>query len=257
MDKKTTAEIVEKGLPEGLFNEISGGKSLKELEQRILTNEKKKWLKQKREEKRRNTLKKRNALVPPKVIGLTGGIGTGKTVLAKYVESLGIPIYISDDHARKIVNSKKITEKIIKIWGEEVMSHGHIDRKKLGELIFYEIDERKKLNKLIHPLVKKHWERWLILHHQHEWVLKESAILLEVGGDAYCEWIISVFSGPKSRIERIMARDKVCYADAKQKMRAQWKDKQRFDKSDFIIENNSIYYSIYQLDKILKKILVG
>jgi dephospho-CoA kinase len=244
------------GIHPKIYNEISDGKNLKSLNDKIRKDiiEKKEAARKKELLKRKGTLE----IPVPKILGITGGIGAGKTLLMRHLKTKKIPTYISDYHAKKIAGSEIVLFKIKQTWGLKVLSDGIVDKKKLSAIVFENKTEMNKLNNIIHPLVKKHWEKWLLIKKKHAWVAKESAILLEVGGRNYCEIVINVIAPLSTRIERIMKRDKLdSVGDVMLRINAQWNDKKRNEMSDYIIQNNSKIYAISQLNDILEKIIVN
>jgi dephospho-CoA kinase len=186
-----------------------------------------------------------------KIIGLTGGIGSGKTMVAKYMQSQGIPVYFADDEAKKIMSTQEVIEAIKNEFGEEFIDSNAINREKLAQLVFNEKQKLERLNDIIHPKVKKHFEAWLHANKAVPFVVKEAAILFESGNNASCDLIITVIAPLETRIERVMARDKLDRSAVIKRIENQWTDEQRIAKSDFVIQNISIEDTYKQIDKIL------
>lgn len=187
-----------------------------------------------------------------KIIGLTGGIGSGKTMVAKYIKSLGIPVYIADDEAKKIMTTDAVIQAIIKEFGTEVIDNNKLNREKLAQLVFNNSEKLEKLNKIVHPQVKKHFESWLEMNKNAPFVLKETAILFESGSNKYCDAILTVTSPLETRLQRVIERDKTDRASVLKRMESQWTDEQRIAKSDFVIQNISIDDTKKQVDEIFK-----
>jgi dephospho-CoA kinase len=187
-----------------------------------------------------------------KIIGLTGGIGSGKTTIANYFESFGIPVYIADDEARQIMQSSEIIVAIKNVFGDEVFENELLNREKLAKIVFNEPEKLEKLNKIVHPAVKKHFEQWLLQHKKVPYVIYEAAILFESGGYKNCDFIITVTAPIESRIQRVVERDKTTRELVLKRINAQWTDEQRISKSDFIIENTAIETAKLEVVKILK-----
>ena len=187
-----------------------------------------------------------------KIIGLTGGIGSGKTTIANYFQSLGIPVYIADDEARKIMQSSEIIETIKKIFGNSVFENDILSREKLAEIVFNDPEKLKELNKIIHPAVKKDFDQWLLEHVAVPYIIYEAAILFESGGYKNCDLIITVTAPIESRIQRVTERDKTTREHVLKRINAQWTDDQRISKSDFVIENTSKETTQLKVDEILK-----
>lgn len=187
-----------------------------------------------------------------KIIGLTGGIGSGKTTIAKHFASLGIPVYIADDEAKKLMDNPEIIEKLQAIFGSEIIENGKIDRKALAQIVFQNPKKLKKLNSIIHPAVKKHFTDWLLVHKNHPVIIKEAAILFESGSYKDCDAIITVTSPLEERINRVMKRNNATRESILDRIHNQWTDEQRISKSDYIITNISVNEALKQADEILK-----
>ncbi|MFV8379626.1 dephospho-CoA kinase [Flavobacterium sp. LB3R33] len=187
-----------------------------------------------------------------KIIGLTGGIGSGKTTIANYFKSFGIPLYIADDEARKIMQSAEITEAIKNVFGDTIFENEKLNREELAKIVFNNPEKLEKLNKIVHPAVKKHFEQWLLQHTAAPYVIYEAAILFESGSYKNCDLIITVTAPVESRIQRVVERDKTTRELVLKRINAQWTDEQRISKSDFIIENTSIETTKLEVVKILK-----
>lgn len=186
-----------------------------------------------------------------KIIGLTGGIGSGKTTVARYMESQGVPVYIADDEAKKIMESAEVTQEVAQAFGTEILSHTTIDRKKLAELVFNNPTKLETLNSIVHPKVKAHFINWVQQHQEAPFVVKEAAILFESGSYKDCDSIITVSAPIETRIQRVMERDQSTRDTVLQRINNQWSDEQRAAKSDYIIHNNSVKETESQVNKIL------
>jgi dephospho-CoA kinase len=187
-----------------------------------------------------------------KIIGLTGGIGSGKTTIANHFLSLGVPVYIADDEARKIMQSAEIIEAIREIFGSSVFDHGALSREKLAEIVFNDPEKLKQLNDIIHPAVKKHFDKWILSHAAAPFIIYEAAILFESGGYKNCDLIITVTAPLESRIQRVIQRDKTTREQVLKRMNMQWNDNQRLSKSDYVIENVNAEAAKLEVEKILK-----
>jgi dephospho-CoA kinase len=187
-----------------------------------------------------------------KIIGLTGGIGSGKTTIAKHFLAAGIPVYIADDEARKIMQTPEIIEEIKKIFGTSIFENTVLNREKLATIVFSAPEKLKLLNAIIHPAVKKHFEDWISNHKNFPYVIYEAAILFESGSYKMCDLIITVTAPIESRIQRVIQRDKTTREQILKRIDAQWNDEQRIAKSDFVIENGTLGMAKFEVDKILK-----
>lgn len=187
-----------------------------------------------------------------KIIGLTGGIGSGKTTIANYFRGAGIPVYIADDEARKIMESPEIIAEIKNVFGNTIFENDILNRSKLAEIVFDNPEKLQKLNAIIHPAVKKHFSEWILNYKSAPFVIYEAAILFESGSYKNCDFIITVTAPVESRIERVVQRDKTTRENVLKRIAMQWNDEQRFSKSDFVIENINPELAKIEVDKILK-----
>ena len=187
-----------------------------------------------------------------KIIGLTGGIGSGKTTVANHFIGAGIPVYIADDEARKIMQSPEILREIEKIFGSVIFKNEVLNRQKLAEIVFSNSDKLKQLNAIIHPAVKKHFGNWILNYKNSPFVIYETAILFEGGSYKDCDKIITVTAPLETRIERVIQRDKTTRENVLKRIKMQWTDDQRLGKSDFVIENINPEITKSEVGKILK-----
>ena len=189
-----------------------------------------------------------------KIIGLTGGIGSGKTTIARLFQDEGIPVYIADEEAKKILDLPETIQKVTSELNAGIIIDDKIDRKKLAALVFNNPENLKKLNAIIHPLVKIHFDKWVKENHNCPFVVKEAAILFESGSYKYCDKIITVTASEKTRINRVTQRDKTSKKAVLDRIKNQWTDAQRIEKSDFVIENENFDEAKIQFQNILKKL---
>jgi dephospho-CoA kinase len=187
-----------------------------------------------------------------KIIGLTGGIGSGKTTVAKMFSEFGIPVYIADEEAKKLMDSDEIIKKVEKVFGKEILSNGKIDRTKLASIVFNNSEKLKSLNNIIHPAVQKHFKDWLKNHESIPFVIKEAAILFETGGNKQCDKVITVIAPQLLRVERVVLRDKSDKKSVLQRISNQWSDEKKVLLSDFVIENIDLEKTKTQVEYILK-----
>ena len=187
-----------------------------------------------------------------KIIGLTGGIGSGKTTIANHFTAAGIPVYIADDEARKIMQSAEIIKEIKDLFGNVIFENGILNREKLAQIVFSNPEKLKLLNSIIHPAVKKHFDNWVLDHKNNSFVIYEAAILFESGSYKNCDKIITVTAPFETRIQRVIQRDKTTREQVLKRINAQWNDDQRIAKSDFVIENQTPEITKSEVGKILK-----
>ena len=176
---------------------------------------------------------------PPRIIGLTGGIGSGKTSVAKLLENRGFPVYYSDDQAKNIVNiDSELKQKIISLLGNEAYVDGLYNRKYVAEKVFNDTELLNELNHLIHPAVKSDFEKWVAAQ-TSEFVFKETALLFELKLNEQCYKSLLVTADDNLRIKRTMDRDNKTYREIETIMQNQMPEKDKMKLATYIIFNNS------------------
>jgi dephospho-CoA kinase len=188
-----------------------------------------------------------------KIIGLTGGIGSGKTTIAKHFQSFGIPVCFTDDEAKKILELPEIIKEITHAFGTSIIENNTISKKRLSDLVFTSPEKLKQLNAIIHPAVNNDFKNWLEINKKAAFVVKESAILFESGAYKSCDKIITVIAPLETRILRVMKRDGTTREKVMDRINNQWTDEMRIAKSDFVIKNEEIEVAITETDEILKE----
>ena len=189
------------------------------------------------------------------VVGLTGGIGSGKTTILKFFESFGIPIYIADDEAKALMNrSKVIKRKLIQLFGESAYINGKLNRTYLASKIFNDKSLLSKMNVIVHPKVASHFKRWLNKQNA-PYVIKEAAIIFENNFENQYDYIITVVADEHLRIERVMKRDNASVEKIKSIISNQLPDSEKIKKSDFVITNNDLDSAKAQVTAINQQIL--
>jgi dephospho-CoA kinase len=187
-----------------------------------------------------------------KVVGLTGGIGSGKTTVANYFLALGVPVYIADDEARKIMQTAEVINAIKETFGAVVFEGAVLKRDELAKIVFNDSQKLQQLNSIVHPAVKRHFKQWLLEQKASPIVLYEAAILFESGNYKDFDFIITVTAPLESRIQRVIERDKATREQVLGRINAQWTDEQRILKSDFVIENIESEIAKRESEEILK-----
>ena len=183
-------------------------------------------------------------------IGLTGGIGSGKTTVSHVFHQLGIPIFNSDSYGKKLLEDKDIIRTIVNKFGAEILDvKQKINKQKLSKIIFSDENELKFINQLIHPLVTKEFEKWA-LSKKSSYVIKEYALLLQSASNIKLDKVILVQSPLDLRIQRIKKRDKKSIKEIKEVIKNQIKTKNILSKVDFIIHNNESRLLFSQIKSI-------
>ncbi|WP_282122217.1 dephospho-CoA kinase [Algibacter mikhailovii] len=189
------------------------------------------------------------------IVGLTGGIGSGKTTVLKQFEKLGVPVYIADEEAKKLMaSSKVIQQQLIGLFGTEAYLEGHLNKSYIANLIFNDKTFLSKMNAIIHPEVAKHFEEW-VKHQDAPYLIKEVAILFENGGEHSCDYVITVTAPKPVRIERVLKRDNTSKEKIEAIMKNQWSDEKKIRHSHFVIHNVSLDKTQEQVLKIHNKII--
>jgi dephospho-CoA kinase len=189
------------------------------------------------------------------VVGITGGIGSGKTTIANYLNSLGIPLYVADEEAKALMNrSKVIKRKLTQLFGDNAYAEGKLNRPYLSKKIFSDKLLLNKMNAIVHPKVASHFKRWL-KKQDAPYVLKEAAIIFENDLQHNYDYIITVIADEELRIERILKRDNTTREKIDAIIKNQWTDAQKKELSDFIIINNNLVSAKMQALQIHNKLL--
>jgi dephospho-CoA kinase len=189
-------------------------------------------------------------------IGITGGIGSGKTTVAKNIEKMGFPVFYTDDVAKSSYQNTIVKNKVINLLGEKsYQSNGEVNKDYISKLVFSDRNLLAKLNNIIHPFVASEFETWLSKQSSNI-VFKESAILFEMGINKQLDHVILVVADLELRIKRVMSRDNINREAVLERMRNQWNDEQKREKADFIIVNNDIKSMNLELKNCLNKILI-
>lgn len=189
-------------------------------------------------------------------IGLTGGIGSGKTTIAQWFQEKGIPVYNSDFEAKKLMNENEdLIQQLIELFGDETYKNGEYNRSYVASKVFNDKELLNQLNAIVHPAVFKHFDEWMD-NQNSSFVVKEAAILFESGSYKDCDYIISVIADEEIRIDRVAKRDQLNEDQIRSRMKNQWTDEQRIEKSDFIIENNKDLKALkLEFEKVFDEIL--
>lgn len=172
-------------------------------------------------------------------LGITGGIGSGKTTVCKHFAQLGIPVYNADERAKYLVNHQKDLQKeIIFHFGEDSFINGEYNKAYISNIVFKDSQKLKILNHIIHPYVFNDWESFCLLHQTSPYVIKEAAIMLETDSKNTVDRIVLVYAPVELRIKRVMARDGVEENLVLNRIKQQMPDEEKIKLVDFIIYND-------------------
>ncbi|MCH2199668.1 MAG: dephospho-CoA kinase [Flavobacteriales bacterium] len=191
---------------------------------------------------------------PTQIIGLTGGIGSGKSTVAKIFECHGITIYRSDDHAKDLyITDLAMKEQVIQEFSDRVYIEGQLDRAYLASVVFASAERLQALNAIVHPAVARHFQQWMVAQ-RAPFIIREAAILFESESYKDCDAVITVNASEELRIERSILRDTSTRQQIEDRISKQWTEDQRQEKADFVISNNLGDLLIPQVNQIIKTI---
>lgn len=192
-----------------------------------------------------------------KRIGLTGGIGSGKSFVAEVFRRLGVPVFNSDDVARQIQQTDAgVKHAIAEQFGDVFLPDGQLDRKKLAGIVFSDFQQLQKLNAIVHPAVGKAFELFCREHAAATYVIKEAAIIFEIGIHEDLDATILVVAPENIRIQRVMKRDGISETEVRARMQKQWTDQQKTELADWVINNDGERALLPQVLKIHQNVLV-
>lgn len=188
-------------------------------------------------------------------IGLTGGIGSGKSTVAKIFELLQVPVYYADEASRRLYHTDpELMAQIKKHFGEDMYSEGQLNRNKMADIVFNDPQKLELLNQLVHPPTLRDAQEW-ILAQKAPYVIKEAALLFESGSAAGLDYIIGVQAPVALRLKRVMDRDKVTREEVLSRMNRQINEDIKMRLCDFIIRNNEQEPVIPQVLELHQKLL--
>lgn len=190
-----------------------------------------------------------------KIVGLTGGIGSGKTTVSNMFKDLGVPIYIADLEAKKLMaTSKVIKRKLIDLFGPKAYENNELNRAYIASKIFNDKVYLDKMNAIIHPKVATHFKQWL-QKQTSKYVIKEAAIIFEHNMQSQYDYIITVIANEEERIKRILKRDNTSKEKIVSIIKNQISDQEKVKMSDFVIINDKLDHTKAQVLKIHNTIL--
>ncbi|PXX23479.1 dephospho-CoA kinase [Arenibacter sp. ARW7G5Y1] len=189
------------------------------------------------------------------IVGLTGGIGSGKSTVGSMFQKLGVPIYNSDVEAKNLMTrSKKIKKDIEALLGKGSYLNGELNKEYIAKKVFRDKDLLQALNNIVHPAVRRHFKSWC-KRQNAPYVIQEAAIIFENGTNDFYDKIILVTSPREIRIQRVVDRDGVTAEAVMERIENQWPDRDKEKLSDFIIENTGLEATQRQVSQIHHKLL--
>ena len=184
------------------------------------------------------------------VIGLTGGIGSGKSTVLQMFKELGAVIYIADVEAKKLMNTdEELQLEIIKLLGDQAYSSKKLNKEYVASKVFNDTKLLQKLNALVHPKVQEHFKNFLN-QHPNDIIIYEAAILFESGSNSFCDYIITVVADENVRINRLLKRDKLTKEQIKQRIQNQTDDEFKILQSNVVLENHELEHTREQVKTI-------
>jgi len=188
-------------------------------------------------------------------VGLTGGIGSGKTTVAQIFEVLSIPVYYADPAARDLMNKDpELRKKIITSFGEDAYKNGELNRAYLGSVVFKDSEKLSLLNSIVHPVTIRDSENWM-KNQKTAYAIKEAALIFEAGIEKYLDYVIGVTAPESLRIQRVVERDHVPMQKVLDRVQHQMDEKEKISRCDFVIQNDGIQPLIPQVLKIHETLL--
>jgi dephospho-CoA kinase len=190
-----------------------------------------------------------------KRIGLSGGIGSGKSYVAEILEKMGFPVYYSDARAKVLTDTHPhIISELVKRFGSSIYEDGVLNRKALASLIFDSEGNRLFVNNLIHPIVRADFDAWCAKQHS-SLVFNEAAILFETGAYRQFDATVLVIAPIDIRLQRIMKRDRCTHEQAEARINSQWSDEQKIPLATYSISNDGVQPLLVQLEGIARSLL--
>ena len=188
-------------------------------------------------------------------IGLTGGIGSGKSTIAKLFELLGIPVYYADEASKRLYHTnEELKASLKKQFGDDIYIGEQLNRQKLAEIVFADSGQLEILNQLVHPPTIKDANEWMNKQ-SAPYIIKEAALLFESGSAKDLDYIIGVSAPVELRIQRVMERDSISREHILNRMNKQMDEEEKMKRCDFIINNDDIELVIPQVVELHRKIL--
>lgn len=188
-------------------------------------------------------------------LAITGGIGSGKSVVSEILRLYGIPVYIADNESKRLTeSSEEIREKLTEKFGNDIYEGGKLNKPLLASIIFNDKEKLKTVNSIIHPVVRADLSEWLESYADSKIIASESAILFESGFNAMFDKVITVYTPLEIRIKRIISRNNTSYDNAKQRIESQMPDEEKVKLSDFVIDNSGNISLLQQIESVLTKL---
>jgi dephospho-CoA kinase len=191
-------------------------------------------------------------------VGVTGGIGSGKSLVCSILKKMGVPVYVADIAARKLMNTDPVLQLgIVKMFGEQAFNKDGLDSGFLATSVFGDVEKLSELNRLVHPVVRRDFCLWASLQGEAPYVVEEAAILFESGADAVLDFTVSVYAPEELRISRVMERDKTDRESVLRRIDHQMSEEEKVKRAGHVINNDGSQMLLPQVIELHSKILNG
>ena len=188
-------------------------------------------------------------------IGITGGIGSGKSTVAKLFEVLGIPVYYADNAAKQLMNENEtLKQQVQKEFGNEAYTNGKVNRKYIADIVFANPEKLELLNSIVHPATLKDADEWMNKQ-TTPYTIKEAALIFESGAQEQLDYVIGVYAPTPLRIQRTMQRDNISREEVMARMNKQIDETIKMRLCDFVITNDEQQMVIPQVIELHQKLL--
>jgi dephospho-CoA kinase len=189
------------------------------------------------------------------IVGLTGGIGSGKSTVAGFFSELGVPVYDSDKEAKILmVESETVRRELINLFGEEAFIDKKLNKTHISSIVFKEKEKLAELNAIVHPAVRNHFAQW-VEQQSSDYVIQETALIFENGAQENYDAVILVTAPENVRIQRVMKRDGASEVEIRARIAHQMSDEQKIALADFVIENHELKSTKMAVNTIHKELM--
>lgn len=186
------------------------------------------------------------------ILGVTGGIGSGKTTVSKLLTLYDIPVYVADIESKRLTaESPIIRKKLIEAFGDNLYDGGTLNKQLFAGIIFNDNSKLALANSIIHPEVASHFQEWCSKHSHYPIIAQESAILFESGFNTFMDKIVMVYTPLEERIVRVMQRDKSTREQVIERINSQMSDEEKAQRADYVIKNDENISLIPQIEDLL------
>lgn len=191
----------------------------------------------------------------PLIIGITGGIGSGKSTLSHLLRAEGYSVYDTDLEARRLQNEHStMVKKMVDLFGKDIYSEQGLNRSALGKIVFAKPELLIKLNAIVHPLVMEDFENWVLNRYPKKMLFIESAILYESGFNKLVDKVILITASESTRIERVIKRDGVTFEHVRSRMSNQMPEEEKLNRADFVIHSDDNKPLVDKMRKIIEEL---